>query len=118
MHEASLICEVLDTAFTCMREQSANRVHRVRLSVGALSGAVPGALEFAFNALKEGTPAAEASLEIELIPICFFCPACDAEFASDDPISLCPSCGSWKTEVRQGTELKIVSLEVSHENLV
>ena len=116
MHEASLVQSVLDTAFAQMQAQAASRVCRVRLRVGALAGVAPDALAFAFDALKQDTPAAEATLEVEFLPLRLHCPACDGEFAADDYPDACPMCGGWQTEARQGRELEIVGLELSRED--
>lgn len=40
------------------------RVRRITLEIGALSGVVPEAIEFAFDLAAEGTPAAGAVLDI------------------------------------------------------
>ena len=40
----------------------------IRLRIGALSGVVPEALEFAFEALRPGTLAEKAELAIESVP--------------------------------------------------
>jgi len=113
MHEVSIMQNVFEIAFSHLRQEKATRIHRLRLRIGALSGVVPDALQFAFDALKENTPAAEASLEVEYVPVRFYCAKCSLEFGTDDIVELCPACGSPSAEVRQGRELDVVSLEVS-----
>jgi Zn finger protein HypA/HybF involved in hydrogenase expression len=56
----------------------------VKLRIGRLSGVVPEALQFAFDALKTDSPAAEAELEIEAVPAVCWCPGCAAEFETAD----------------------------------
>lgn len=115
MHEVSVMENVLELAFAHMRREKAVRIERLRLRVGKLSGVVTEALEFAFAALKEGTPAATATLDIESVPVRLHCPACDVEFAAADYLAECPNCGSWQSEVRQGQELDLMSLELCGE---
>lgn len=115
MHEVSVMEDVLEIAFAHMRQQKAVRIDRLRLRVGKISGVVTEALEFAFEALKEGTPAATATLEIECVPVRLQCSACAIEYEAADYLAACPTCGSWQGELRQGQELDLVSLELSGE---
>src|SRR5262245_34465691 len=113
MHEVSIMQAVFEIAFDQLRQEKATRIHRLRLRIGALSGVVPEALQFAFDALKEETPAAGAALDVEYLPVRFYCPGCDLEFGGDDVAELCPTCSSPNVTVRQGRELDVVSMEVS-----
>lgn len=115
MHEVSIMHSVFEIAFARLRQEQATRIHRLRLRIGALSGVVPEALNFAFAALRENTPAAEASLDVEYLPVRFYCPTCAVDFGGDDVAELCPTCGLPSADVRQGRELDVVSLEVSRE---
>lgn len=115
MHEASIMQSVLEIACERMQEQGASRIHCVRLRVGALSGVVPEALEFAFAAMKAETPAAEASMEMEFEPARLRCKACRQDFDTTAIAEVCPHCGGWQTEVLQGQALDLVSMEVSNE---
>ena len=68
MHEAGLMQTALELAEAHARAAGAVRIHRLCLRVGDLSGVVPEALEFAFQALSVGGPAEGAMLEIERVP--------------------------------------------------
>ena len=65
MHELSIMQSALSLALDQARQAGAARVHTIRLRIGALSGVVPDALEFAFEALTPGTLAEGAQLAIE-----------------------------------------------------
>ena len=80
MHEVSLMQDTVIIATRQAREAGAQRIHRVAMKVGALSGAVPETLEFAFEIVAKGTMAEGATLDIERIPVMCFCPACAQEF--------------------------------------
>lgn len=95
------------------RSAGATRIHGLRLRVGRLSGVVTDALEFAFAALRPGTPAADARLEIETVPATMWCAQCRAEFESPEFLCECPTCGRPSGELRRGREMELVSLEVS-----
>lgn len=113
MHEISLMQQVIEMAQGYAAQHQAQTIHRIRLRVGAGAGVVPEALEFAFEAVTHQTLAAGAALEIETVPIRCYCPACDAEFEPDDVIYLCPGCQRLSTDLRQGRDLELASLEMS-----
>jgi hydrogenase nickel incorporation protein HypA/HybF len=113
MHEVGIMVEAVQLAVESAQAQGASRVHELRLRVGALSGAVPDALEFAFDAVTAGTLAEGARLCIETVPASWWCAACASEFGGDDLLAACPRCGAWSGELRTGRELDIASIEVS-----
>ncbi|HTQ31611.1 MAG TPA: hydrogenase maturation nickel metallochaperone HypA [Opitutaceae bacterium] len=114
MHEAGIMESTLALAAAKAREQGAERIHRIVLRLGALSGVEPDALRFAFDAMAKNTPAAGAVLEIETVPACGYCPDCDLEFAvKSDFIFTCPKCGRISGELNQGRELELARLEIS-----
>jgi hydrogenase nickel incorporation protein HypA/HybF len=113
MHEIGLVQSTLELAHKAARESGATRIHVLRLRVGALTGVVPEAFEFAFEALRRGTLAEQATLEIETIPARSFCSVCRSEFASDDLIYSCPRCATPSAELRSGLELELVSMEIT-----
>jgi hydrogenase nickel incorporation protein HypA/HybF len=97
----------------CALDQALDEAQRAGLRIGALSGVVPEALQFAFEALSEGTPAAGAKLTIEPVPARFWCEHCRQEFPSARLIPECPVCGNHSRNLRAGRELELASLEVA-----
>jgi hydrogenase nickel incorporation protein HypA/HybF len=79
---------------------------------GILSGVVPDAFRFSFEALAEGTAAEGCELLMETAKPSCYCGPCDLEFAAGLHAYACPRCGSESTEVRGGRELDLVSIEV------
>ncbi len=112
MHELSLMENTLAVVFEEARKNGAERVTSLRMRVGALSGVVPEALTFAFEALTQGTLAEGASLQIDPVAPACYCMACRREFEPGPYSFECPSCGSPSAELRRGRELEIVSFEV------
>src|ERR1041384_443798 len=106
----------MDTALTVALDQArkagASRVLVVRLRIGALSGVVPEALEFAFEALRPDTMADGAQLAIERVPARFWCGACNHEFQSDTMYPDCPDCQRPSGDLRAGREMELASLEI------
>ena len=63
MHEFSIMQSALNQALREARLAGAARVHEIRLRIGVLSGVVPDALQFAFEALTPGTFAEGAAVD-------------------------------------------------------
>lgn len=113
MHEVSIMESTLELAEQSAQQQGATQIHQLTLRVGELSGVIPEALRFAFDVVAQGTMAAAAKLTIESVPAVCHCSACDEDFQPPDIIYECPHCHGLATELRQGKELELVSLEVS-----
>jgi hydrogenase nickel incorporation protein HypA/HybF len=112
MHEASIMQSVFEIAFGQLPPDSTARIVRLRLRVGDLAGVVPESLAFAFEAMRPGTPAACAELEVQRVPARLQCMDCRREFEPDRFPAACPGCGSWAADVRLGQELDLVLVEV------
>jgi len=102
----------LSMALDQARQAGATKVFALRLRVGALSGVVPDALQFAFEALTPGTLAEDARLDLETVPARFWCATCKSEFQADNLMALCPNCQTPSRELRSGRELELASLEI------
>jgi hydrogenase nickel incorporation protein HypA/HybF len=113
MHEVSLMQDTLALAVRHAREQGAQRIHRLIMRIGDLSGVVPDALEFAFDVVARGTMADGARLEIQRVPIRCYCAPCGREFEPPDICCQCPGCGRPTADIRGGREMELTSLEVS-----
>lgn len=112
MHEMSIMESALNLALDQARSAGARRVHVIRLRIGALSGVVPEALEFAFEALVSGTPAEGGRLQVDFVPARFWCRECNAEFASSDMLAECPGCQRPSRDLRAGREMELAALEI------
>lgn len=112
MHELSIMDSALTLALEQARQAGATKVHRIRLRIGALSGVVPEALQFAFEALATGTPAEGAALEIEPVAARFWCQSCTREFESANLFADCPDCHRPSGDLRAGREMELASMEI------
>ena len=97
---------VVEILLRAAAEHGVRKVSRVRLVVGKMTAALPAALEFSFEALKQGTLLEGAVLEIEEKGIEARCLECSYTFETGDRFR-CPSCGSARTEVVAGRELYV-----------
>ena len=112
MHEVAIMSEALRMAEDAARSAGANRILKLRLRLGSLSGVVEESLRFAFDVVSSETMAAGAMLEIERVPGTCWCAACQAEFACVDFLNECPRCHNPSGELRRGRELEIAAVEV------
>lgn len=117
MHEASIASELLKIAVDECNKNGYTRINSIKVLIGKASGVMPDALLFAFNILKEGTPAKNAELIIEEIPVKAICNDCGRSFETEVSYLVveCPFCGSFSLKIESGKELNITEMEVSDE---
>jgi hydrogenase nickel incorporation protein HypA/HybF len=84
----------------------------VTLEIGALSGVVPEALEFCFDAATRGSLLEGAQLFIERVPATGFCTACGVTSTVETYFDPCPGCGAVALDLRSGDEMRVKDLEV------
>jgi len=113
MHELSIMTEAVRLAVDAAEAAGAVRITGLRLRVGELSGAVPEAMQFAWDVVRRGTTASDAWLEIERVPAAAWCRTCQSEFECADFFVECPRCHEPSTELRQGRELEIDAVETT-----
>jgi len=109
MHELSITQGVVDI---CRHAAEGRRVVSVTLLIGELSGVVPEAVEFCFEACTRETPLEGAQLIIEQVPARGLCKDCSAEFHPRAYYSACPGCGGHNVTVLSGEELRVKEMEV------
>lgn len=112
MHELGIMTGVMDAVTKTAEEAGALKVFKITLSVGVMTEAIEDALQFAFEALSEGTICEGADLVINMVQPRSRCLECGAEYEHDRFHMLCPECGSLATELLAGRELQIDSMEV------
>ncbi len=112
MHELGIMTGVMESVEQAAKEAHADKVLKISLSVGVMTEAIEDALRFAFEALAEGTMCEEAQLEINMVQPVSVCLECGKEYEHDRFHMVCPGCGSAFTQLIQGKELRIESIEV------
>jgi hydrogenase nickel incorporation protein HypA/HybF len=112
MHELSIVASLFEILEEKAREQNSQKIVRVRLKVGKLSGVVPEFLETAFDLYKKDTIAASSALEIEVVPFRVKCRKCQTVSERDDFVFTCSACGSNELETVDGTELLLEKIDL------
>lgn len=113
MHEMAICQGLMSQVEQIAAERGASRVERIVLSIGPLSGVEPDLLERAYEVARMGTVAETAELEVERGAVVVECRVCGASGEAAANRLLCPSCGGWKVDLKQGDELLLVRLELS-----
>jgi hydrogenase nickel incorporation protein HypA/HybF len=90
----------------------AQGIRRVKLRLGGLAGLTAESLAAAFAAVSQGTRAANATVEIDLVLPTGFCSACAAEVELILETLRCSRCGNETSDIRHGRELELHELEV------
>ena len=109
MHELGITRNVV----SIVSERAAGqKVLRVSLEVGRLSGMLSEAIRFCFEICAKGTPLEGATLQIIDVEGRGLCSACGAEPVMTMPLGRCPQCHEPSLRIVAGTELKIKEMEV------
>jgi len=117
MHELSIVTSIVETVtetLAALPESSRGaRVLEVRLRVGALASVIPESLEFCWGIVSEGTPLEGSKLVVNMLPVVVHCVPCGQDVELEGVQSFrCPKCGEPCSDMRQGRELEIDSIEI------
>jgi len=113
MHELSIVASIVESVTASLAAYPGARVLEVRLRVGQLASVVEDSLQFCFEIATAETPLEGARLIVNTIPVVVHCDACNADLPLPSLQSFhCPSCGAPASDVRQGRELEIESIEI------
>ena len=92
MHEATLAENILSIALTATRENHAAKIFKVGLTLGEMAGVEVEALQMSFDVLKKNSPANDAELVINRVPISATCNKCGKTFRLERYNFFCPEC--------------------------
>jgi hydrogenase nickel incorporation protein HypA/HybF len=112
MHELSVCQALIEQVERVARQNDAQRVISIVITVGPLSGVEPQLLEHAYPIAAAGTIAEHASLVIETVPVRVRCRTCAAETDAAANRLVCGACGDWQVDVIGGEEMILKRVEV------
>jgi hydrogenase nickel incorporation protein HypA/HybF len=112
LHEQPIAEAILSRVLEKAEEAKANRILRVYLVVGELSGASDYAIEFYWGFLTKNTIAAQSELSFSCPKGKVRCRNCGTIFTVERLNFTCPNCKENKIEIISGDELYITSVEV------
>jgi hydrogenase nickel incorporation protein HypA/HybF len=113
VHELSIVSSIVDSVTGTLTAYPGARVKEVRLRVGALASVIEDSLQFCYGIATEGTPLQGSALIVKVLPVKMQCDKCarEVEIASLQSFR-CPRCEEPLSEMRQGRELEIDSIEI------
>jgi hydrogenase nickel incorporation protein HypA/HybF len=112
MHEHSLVRSLLGQVADIVSSHQAERVERIRVEIGPLSGVEPELVSLAFEQLVEETPCRGATLAIDTVPLICRCRDCDSEFQLPQFDFHCPDCSSRSIQVIQGDAFRLIDVTI------
>ena len=113
MHELAVTQGILRIAEREARARGSARINVIKLRLGAFTGFVKEAIEFSFDAIKQGTLAEEARLEIEIVGLRKKCRTCGTEALDGSGCSfLCPRCRG-PVEIISGREMQVEYVDLA-----
>ena len=112
MHELYATQAILDKALQKAGEENAKHITNVYIVVGEISSYSDDSVQFYWDTLSEGTPAAGARLYFRRVPLAFKCLVCDSHFAPRDASFDCPRCGSVRVRVATGREFNLEAIDL------
>ncbi len=111
MHELSIAQSIKSGVEQVAKENNANKVTRVVVDIGVLSGVMKDSLEFCFPIACKGSILEDSQIDINEIPLKIRCDDCDQELIQLDCIVQCPKCESTTVEIVAGKEMKIIKID-------
>ena len=111
MHEMSVAEGIMRIAVDAMNKNDCSTIKTIGLRLGEMSGVEIEALTFAFDVIKRDTPARDARLKIDRIPITAQCNRCLKTFRVERYNFLCPECDGVLI-LQTGRELQVEFVDV------
>ncbi|HEX9080218.1 MAG TPA: hydrogenase maturation nickel metallochaperone HypA [Desulfuromonadaceae bacterium] len=109
MHEMSITQGIIEI---CEQHAGGRRVVSLDVEIGELSGVVPEAIEFCFEACSRGTRLEGARLKIIPIPGQGRCQDCGGETPLASVYGACARCGGYRVIITAGEEMRVREIEV------
>ena len=111
MHEMGLMDAMLRMVKRISAEEKLERVDKIVLEVGELSGIEIPYLYDGFNAVIYGTDWADTKLEVETVPGVLHCNDCDIDFPLKNQELFCPECFGKNLSIKEGRDMVLKSIE-------
>ena len=112
MHEYSIVQALLDQCEGYANENDAQKITKVVVKIGVMSGVEPHLLEIAFNTFKEKTICEGAEFVMNIQPVTLTCKECGSVSELERIYYRCPKCESINVSISDGEEMLLMSLEM------
>ena len=112
MHELGIVFHMIEMLERVARENRVEKIARVTLELGEVSGVVPRELTSCWDwAVKRTALLPQAELVIETIPAVTLCGDCQKTYPTVPQGRVCPRCGGENTWLTQGNEIELKEIE-------
>lgn len=112
MHELSIAQSIVELAEDVALKEKADSVSSIDIEIGALSGVVLDALEFALEMTVKNTKLENAKINYLKRIGKADCLVCNFQFETNNLLALCPKCNQANFKIIDGKQLRIKSLTV------
>ena len=112
MHEYSVVQALLEQIEDIAEQNSAQRVSKIVVKIGVMSGIEAHLLEIAFNTFKEKTICDGAEFVMNIQPLTITCNDCNEVSELEQIHYCCQKCQSTNVEVTDGEDMFLMSLEM------
>jgi hydrogenase nickel incorporation protein HypA/HybF len=110
VHEYSIVQALVERVDAEARARRATAVHRLSIRVGELSGVEVQLLTTAYETFRERTICERATLDVELVPARWECPACGSAIGRGERLT-CRACAA-PARLVQGDEIMLDRIEM------
>lgn len=111
MHEVSIVENIVKISLKSAKENNLNKITKITVKIGELSGVMKESLDFAFACVSQGTIAEGAELKIDEVKATAECNDCKIKFHIDHFNKLCPKCQKFSNNILSGYELCIDTIK-------
>ena len=108
MHELGIAADVCRAVAD---HAGGKRVRSFTVEVGALAGVSVDALDFCVREVAKDVGLGEPDVTIVLVPAEMKC-SCGIEYAAEDVLDPCPSCGGYQRHITSGMDISIRDIEL------
>ena len=112
MHELTIAQSIVELAKEVADNEKADAVQSIDIEIGALSGVVIDALEFAMEFTVKNTKLENAKINYHKKVGKADCLNCNYQFETDYLLALCPKCNQGNLKIVDGKQLRVKSVTV------
>ncbi|MDR2790050.1 MAG: hydrogenase maturation nickel metallochaperone HypA [Campylobacteraceae bacterium] len=111
MHELSVVNSLIELCEKNAKANNAEKITKVEVKIGKLSGIEPHFLKLTFDTFKDKTVCENAELVMDIQNVVVKCLSCGDERAIENNEFICKACGG-EVKVIDGEEMILMRLEM------
>ena len=113
MHELSIALGIVKIAEDERQKANAQKIDRIELEIGALSGVELDSLDFVWPMAVKDTALEKADYHVDFVEAVAECLECGQQFPIKNLYDNCTVCNGYLKDIVAGKELRVKALEVS-----